>query len=74
MDWALQEVSLPDLAGRRVTEISGGEFQRAVLARTLAQRPRMLLLDEPTANLDIGFQIEVLTLVHRLAWAMTRRA
>jgi iron complex transport system ATP-binding protein len=67
VDWALQEASLPDLAGRRVTEISGGEFQRAVLARTLAQRPRMLLLDEPTANLDIGFQIEVLTLVHRLA-------
>jgi iron complex transport system ATP-binding protein len=67
VDWALQEASLTTLANRPVTEISGGEFQRAVLARTLAQRPRLLLLDEPTANLDIGFQIEVLTLLRRLA-------
>ena len=67
VDWALNEASLRDLASRHVTEISGGEFQRAVLARTLAQRPRMLLLDEPTANLDIGFQIEVLGLLRRLA-------
>jgi iron complex transport system ATP-binding protein len=67
VDWALNEASLRDLAGRSVTKISGGEFQRAVLARTLAQRPRMLLLDEPTANLDIGFQIEVLSLLRRLA-------
>lgn len=69
VDWAAAETSLQTLASRRVTEISGGEFQRAVLARTLAQRPRLLLLDEPTANLDIGYQIEMLGLLRRLAAA-----
>jgi len=67
VQWALEQASLTRLAGRRVTEISGGEFQRAVLARTLAQRPRLLLLDEPTANLDIRYQIEILALLRRLS-------
>ncbi|HUI43424.1 MAG TPA: ABC transporter ATP-binding protein [Terriglobia bacterium] len=67
--WAVEQTSMAHLAERRVTEISGGEFQRAVLARTLAQRPRLLLLDEPTANLDIGYQIEVLGLLRHLAAA-----
>ena len=65
--WAAENASLQNLVSRRVTEISGGEFQRAVLARTLAQRPRLLLLDEPTANLDIRYQIEMLRMVKRLA-------
>ena len=69
VDWAIAKTNLAELAGRRVTEISGGEFQRAVLARTLAQRPHLLLLDEPTANLDIGYQIEMLGLIRRLAAA-----
>src|SRR5690348_1088914 len=63
VEWAIEKASLGKLAGRRITEISGGEFQRAVLARTLAQRPSLLLLDEPTANLDIGYQIEMLGLI-----------
>jgi iron complex transport system ATP-binding protein len=67
VEWALEITQLASLANRRVTEISGGEFQRAVLARTLAQRPRLVLLDEPTANLDIGYQIEMLRLLRRLA-------
>lgn len=67
VDWALEKTNLQYLAGRRITEISGGEFQRAVLARTLAQRPHLLLLDEPTANLDIGYQIEMLGLIRNLA-------
>jgi iron complex transport system ATP-binding protein len=67
VEWALEITQLASLANRRVTEISGGEFQRAVLARTLAQRPRLVLLDEPTANLDIGYQIEMLRLLRQLA-------
>jgi len=67
VDWAMQQTNLTAFAGRRILEISSGEFQRAVLARTLVQRPRLLLLDEPTANLDIGYQIEMLRLIRRLA-------
>jgi iron complex transport system ATP-binding protein len=69
VEWAMEQTDLASLAHRRVTEISGGEFQRAILARTLAQRPRLVLLDEPTAHLDIGYQIEMLRLLRRLAAA-----
>jgi iron complex transport system ATP-binding protein len=67
VDWAMEKTNLARFAGRCILEISSGEFQRAVLARTLAQRPRLLLLDEPTANLDIGYQIEMLRLIRQLA-------
>jgi iron complex transport system ATP-binding protein len=67
VDWAMEKTSLTEFEGRRVTEISSGEFQRAVLARTLAQRPRLVLLDEPTANLDIGYQVEIFRLLRQLA-------
>ena len=65
--WALEKTCLKEFARRRVMEMSSGEFQRAVLARTLAQRPRLLLLDEPTANLDIGYQVEMFRLLRQLA-------
>ncbi len=67
VDWAMEKTRLKEYAGRRVLEMSSGEFQRAVLARTLAQRPRLVLLDEPTANLDIGYQVEMFRMLRQLA-------
>jgi len=65
--WALEATSLQKLSSRRMDEISGGERQRAILARALTQEPELLLLDEPTASLDVNFQIEMLRLVRRMA-------
>jgi iron complex transport system ATP-binding protein len=62
----LDALSLSDLMGRDVTTLSGGELQRVVIARALAQESPILLLDEPTTALDIGKQQAVLELVDRL--------
>ena len=64
---ALSRTDTAGFADRPVGELSGGERQRVVLARALAQETPVLLLDEPTASLDIGHQARVLDLVDELA-------
>ncbi len=63
---ALRRVGVRDLADRDVTTLSGGEKQRALIARAIAQQAGHLLLDEPTNHLDIHYQHEVLNLVRGL--------
>ena len=63
----LRQMALVPLRGRPITALSGGEQRRVILARALAQEPRILLLDEPTASLDLKYQTEILELVHTLA-------
>ena len=66
MEWALSVTRLEDFRHRQVNSLSGGERQRAWIAMALAQRPQVLLLDEPTTYLDIAHQLEVMQIVRQL--------
>lgn len=66
-DRALEETGIAHLKDRSIRALSGGEWQRVLIARALAQDTRVLLLDEPTSHLDLSHQTDILALMRRLA-------
>ncbi len=65
--WAMETVGAAQLAGRRVRELSDGERQKIMIARALAQEPTVMILDEPTAFLDLPHRVDIMGTLRRLA-------
>ncbi|MBU5428261.1 ABC transporter ATP-binding protein [Tissierella pigra] len=66
VEWAMEKTGVTSLQNRRIDTLSGGEKQRAWIAMSIAQKPEILLLDEPTTYLDICHQLEIMELISRL--------
>jgi zinc transport system ATP-binding protein len=71
VDRALEEVEATDLARRQIGSLSGGQLQRVLLARALVCEPAVLILDEPTANIDLRLESDIFDLLKRLNVRMT---
>lgn len=78
VDDAMQLVHAGDTADRNFSQISDGQRQRVMLARAIAQEPRILILDEPTSYLDMRYKIDILSSIRRLAaeriWRLSCRS
>jgi len=67
IDDAIEKTGLTKYVDRHINTMSGGERQRVIIARAIAQTPKILLMDEPTLHLDISMQFDALNLVHKLS-------
>ena len=66
-DRVMEQLGIASIKLRPINELSGGEVQKVMLARALVQQPKLLLLDEPTSNLDPRNQHEIMNLIHNMA-------
>lgn len=71
ISWALEQVHMQDYRFKRLGELSGGERQRIFIARALVSSPRIMLLDEPSSNIDVGGQEQLFKLLEELNQQMT---